>query len=44
MKYKNLIIIVIAIIIPFGFIILGLWKAYELLKEKEENEKTNSIK
>lgn len=35
---KEHVIIVAATIIPFGFVALGLWKAYELCKQKEDND------
>lgn len=34
-NYKNIIIIAAAVVIPGGFIALGLWKAYGLYKRKQ---------
>ena len=31
-------IIIAATILPFGFVVLGLWKAYDLLKNKKKVE------
>ena len=42
-KIKTAIIIAIAIL-PFGLVALGLWKAHELIKQKEADEKTNELK
>ena len=42
-KIRNIIIITIAIL-PFGLVALGLWKAHELIKQKEADEKTNESK
>lgn len=39
---KEYVILVAATIVPFGFVALGLWKAYELCKQKEKNEDTKT--
>lgn len=41
---KEYVIITVATIVPFGFVALGIYKIYELLNKKEENEKTNTNK
>lgn len=33
-------IVVAAILLPFGLVALGLWKAYELYKQKEKDAET----
>jgi hypothetical protein len=35
-KNKKLIILTLAVILPGGFLALGLWKAYELTKKNKE--------
>ena len=35
---KKHFIVVAAIILPFGLVVLGLWKTYELLKKEKQNE------
>lgn len=39
---KEHVILVAATIVPFGFVALGLWKAYELYKQKEKDEDTKT--
>lgn len=36
---KEHVILVAATIVPFGFVALGLWKAYELCKQREKEDK-----
>jgi hypothetical protein len=44
-KTKEIMILAAAIVIPGGFVALGLWKAYELLKKKEKpDEKSDGVK
>jgi hypothetical protein len=40
---KEYVIIVAAMIVPFGFVALGLWKTYELMKKGKKDE-TNEPK
>lgn len=41
---KKYLIITAAIIMPFGLVALGLWKTYELYKQKDENNESKTIK
>jgi len=38
MNKKDVVILTAAIIVPGGLVVLGLWKAYELLKKKPKTE------
>jgi hypothetical protein len=33
-------IVVIATIVPLGFVALGIWKAYDLIQKRKQDEKT----
>lgn len=37
-KSKEALILTAALVIPGGFVALGLWKAYELYKKREEHD------
>lgn len=37
-------ILTIAIIVPFGLVALGLWKAYDIIKKEKAIEESNSSK
>ncbi len=43
MTKKDKIILAVAAVIPFGLTALGIWKAYELIKGKI-NEETNNVR
>lgn len=40
-KKKTIIILVAATIIPFGFVALGIWKAYEMYKTGEKKDEAS---
>jgi len=43
-KHKDAVILTTAIIVPFGVIALGVWKAVELINSKKEKEKDGDTK
>lgn len=42
MSKKDIVVVAAAIIIPGGLVILGLWKAYEMLNKKPTPEEDKS--
>lgn len=38
-KHKNKLIFVAALITPFGFVVLGAWKAYQMYLAKQNDKK-----
>lgn len=44
-KQKNIALLVAATVIPFGFVALGIWKAYEIYKtgEKKNEDKVKIL-
>ena len=41
---KDLKLLFIALVIPFGLTALGIWKAYEIYKEKTKEEDVNQTR
>ena len=40
-KNKDAVVLIVAIVIPFGVVGLGVWKAVELVRDKNKEEKEN---
>lgn len=41
-KQKTIALLVAATVIPFGFVALGIWKAYEIYKTEEKKNETST--